>query len=103
MDIIKTAGFKVSALDVERHLLAHPDIADVAVVGLADEMYGQRVAAAVVLQEGCGPLSLDDLQHFLSDKLARYQMPRELRVLDALPRSLIGKVNKKDLAKQVFG
>jgi malonyl-CoA/methylmalonyl-CoA synthetase len=103
VDIIKSAGYKISALDIERHLLAHPSISDCAVVGLDDAMYGQKVAAVVVLERDASPMELQELNEWLSNLIPAYQLPRELIVLETMPRSLIGKVNKKDLVREVFG
>jgi malonyl-CoA/methylmalonyl-CoA synthetase len=97
VDIIKTGGFKVSALEIEEVLRTHPVIADCAVVGVADEEWGERVAAAVELRPN-GMLSLGDLQEWARARLAPYKMPRALRTVDALPRNAVGKVMKPAVA-----
>jgi malonyl-CoA/methylmalonyl-CoA synthetase len=97
VDIIKTGGFKVSALEIEEVLRAHPAIAECAVVGLADEEWGERVAAAVELRPGAD-LSLDDLQRWAREQLAPYKVPRGLKRVEALPRNAMGKVVKGDVA-----
>ncbi|KAG7256793.1 hypothetical protein CRUP_017544, partial [Coryphaenoides rupestris] len=76
VDIIKSGGYKISALDVERHLLAHPNITDVAVIGVQDQTWGQKVTAL---------------------HMAPYTIPTALLVLDQIPRNQMGKVNKKEL------
>ena len=101
VDIIKSGGYKISALEIERHLLLHPDITDVAVVGLPDITWGQRVAAVVVTVNGKS-ISLQDIREFCQDKIAEYQMPSKLKVLEAMPRNAMGKVNKKELVTKVF-
>jgi malonyl-CoA/methylmalonyl-CoA synthetase len=97
VDILKTGGHKVSALEIEEALRAHPSVLECAVVGLPDEEWGQRVAAAVVLHEG-QTLDLSSLRAWSSASLAVHKLPSRLLVLDALPRNTVGKVIKPALA-----
>jgi malonyl-CoA/methylmalonyl-CoA synthetase len=97
VDIIKTGGFKVSALEIEELLRLHPCIAECAVVGVADDEWGERVSAAVELRDGA-TLSLADLQLWAKPRLAPYKIPRDLRPLAALPRNAMGKVTKPEVA-----
>jgi malonyl-CoA/methylmalonyl-CoA synthetase len=97
VDIIKTGGFKVSALEIEEVLRSHPVIADCAVVGVADEEWGERVAAAVELRPNA-VLSLGDLQEWAKARLAPYKIPRAMCDVDALPRNAVGKVMKPAVA-----
>lgn len=97
VDIIKTGGFKVSALEIEEVLRSHPVIADCAVVGVADEEWGERVAAAVELRPNA-MLSLGDLQQWAKARLAPYKIPRAMCTVDALPRNAVGKVMKSAVA-----
>ncbi|XP_066290062.1 malonate--CoA ligase ACSF3, mitochondrial-like [Branchiostoma lanceolatum] len=101
VDIIKSGGYKISALDVERHLLAHDGIADCAVVGVSDMTWGQRVVALVVLREGAS-LSLGELKDWGKDRMPSYIIPSEIKVVPFLPRNAMGKVNKKELLKEFF-
>ncbi|OFV93750.1 MAG: long-chain fatty acid--CoA ligase [Acidobacteria bacterium RIFCSPLOWO2_12_FULL_65_11] len=93
VDIIKTGGYKVSALEIEEVLRRHPSIAECAVVGVADPEWGERVSAAVELREG-RRLSLDALQRWAKAELAPSKVPRALEVVGALPRNAVGKVVK---------
>ncbi|KIV77887.1 hypothetical protein PV11_09665 [Exophiala sideris] len=109
VDIIKTGGEKVSALEIERELLSLPEIEEAAVVGLPSEQWGQKVAAVVVLNEmgltggrGGKQWGVMDLRRAMKDRLANYKIPQELRVVKAIPRNAMGKVNKKTLIKDVF-
>jgi malonyl-CoA/methylmalonyl-CoA synthetase len=95
VDIIKTGGYKVSALEIEETLRGHPAIADCAVVGAPDETWGERVVAAVELRADA-TLTLDELQAWTRPLLATYKIPRELRLV-ALPRNALGKVVKTAL------
>jgi malonyl-CoA/methylmalonyl-CoA synthetase len=97
IDIIKTGGFKVSALEIEEVLRTHPAIAECAVVGVSDEDWGECVSAAVELRAGAS-LSLDDLQQWAKSYLAPYKIPRALRQVPELPRNAMGKVVKPDVA-----
>lgn len=99
VDIIKSGGYKISALEVERHLLAHPLITDVAVIGVRDATWGQKVTAVVQLQRGAS-LSLAELKAWAREHMAPYTIPTGLVVVEEMPRNQMGKVNKKDLLKQ---
>lgn len=93
VDIIKTGGFKISALEVEEVLREHPAVADCAVVGEADDEWGERVAALIELRPGAA-LELEDLQAWIKPRLAPYKVPRALRC-GPLPRNAMGKVIKR--------
>jgi malonyl-CoA/methylmalonyl-CoA synthetase len=97
VDIIKTGGFKVSALEIEDELRNHPAIAECAVVGVADDEWGQRVAAAVIVHDDHA-LDLDALRAWAKQRLAPYKVPTLLRVVDDLPRNPMGKVVKPEVA-----
>ena len=96
VDIIKSGGYKLSALEIENKLLAHPDIAEVAVVGIADRTWGEAVAAVVALK-GDGDMTVEDLKSWCDGKLSSYKVPKQLWVVDALPRNAMGKVVKPSL------
>ncbi|HEY3885143.1 MAG TPA: acyl-CoA synthetase [Vicinamibacterales bacterium] len=96
IDIIKTGGYKVSAIEIENALRTHPSIRDCAVVGVADEAWGERVAAVVELCDATG-LQLDPLREWLRDRLAPYKLPTVLHQLDRLPRNAMGKIDKARL------
>ncbi|KAJ1860941.1 hypothetical protein LPJ73_001181 [Coemansia sp. RSA 2703] len=100
VDIIKSGGFKLSALEIERELLEHPNVTDVAVVGIPDEEWGEVVAAAVVLRSGAA-LNISDLKPWCYERMARYKTPKMLKTVDALPRNLMGKLDKK-VVKALF-
>ena len=97
VDIIKTGGFKVSALEIEEILRAHPAIAECAVVGVADDEWGERVSVAVELTPG-STLSLEILQDWARLQLAPYKVPRAFTTVAALPRNAMGKVVKPEVA-----
>ncbi|MGA2371676.1 MAG: acyl-CoA synthetase [Candidatus Korobacteraceae bacterium] len=97
VDILKTGGHKVSALEIEEALRAHPAVAECAVVGVPDREWGERVAAAVVLKGEDG-LDLPSLRAWAKDFLAPHKLPSRLLVLDALPRNAMGKTVKPAIA-----
>ncbi|KAL3158739.1 hypothetical protein ABBQ32_011468 [Trebouxia sp. C0010 RCD-2024] len=101
VDIIKSGGYKISALEIENMLLTHPAVNECAVVGVEDEVQGQIVASILTCHPG-QEIELESLQGFAADKLAPYQIPKVLRVLDEMPRNAMGKINKKALVKSVF-
>ncbi|XP_047645680.1 malonate--CoA ligase ACSF3, mitochondrial isoform X7 [Phacochoerus africanus] len=101
VDIIKSGGYKVSALEVERLLLGHPSITDVAVIGVPDMTWGQRVTAVVALQEGHS-LSHRELKEWARGVLAPYAVPSELLLVEEIPRNQMGKVNKRELVRQFY-
>ncbi|WGI35376.1 o-succinylbenzoate--CoA ligase [Mycolicibacterium aubagnense] len=96
-DAIATGGLKVLPALVESALAGHPAIAECAVFGVADERLGQRVAVAVVLRPGAGPPTVADLRKHVSATLAVTAAPREVHVVDELPRRGIGKLDRRSL------
>jgi fatty acid CoA ligase FadD36 len=93
VDLIKTGGFRVGAGEVETVLLGHPGVSEVAVVGLPDDDLGQRIVAFVV-----GDADADALIDYVAQELSVHKRPREVRMVDSLPRNAMGKVLKKELA-----
>jgi malonyl-CoA/methylmalonyl-CoA synthetase len=98
VDIIKTGGFKVSALEIEEVLRTHPAIAECAVVGVEDPEWGERVSVAVELRPGAS-VGLEELQQWVKPQLAPYKIPRALAPVEALPRNAMGKVLKPAVAQ----
>jgi len=98
VDIIKTGGYKISALEIEEVLRTHPAVAECAVVGVEDAEWGERVCAALELAPACD-LTLSELQGWVKERLAPYKVPRALSVVRALPRNALGKVMKPEVAK----
>ncbi|MFZ5824711.1 MAG: acyl-CoA synthetase [Bacillota bacterium] len=95
VDIIKTGGYKVSALEIEEVFREHPAIRECAVVGLPDPEWGERVGLAVTGEA----IALDQLRAWAGERLAPYKLPTRLLRLDELPRNAMGKVTKPDLVK----
>jgi malonyl-CoA/methylmalonyl-CoA synthetase len=100
VDIIKTGGYKVSALEVEEALRTHPAITECAVVGVPDAEWGERVCAAVLLKAG-ETESPPELRDWAKERLASYKVPTRYLYVDAFPRNVMGKVTKPDV-KRLF-
>ena len=99
-DLIIRAGVNISPAEVERVLRTHPDVADVAVVGLADDLYGQQVAAAVVPRQQ-GVFDSEALAAFARDHLTSYKVPSTFVRVDPLPLNTNGKVSRRDVAQEL--
>ncbi len=95
VDLIKSGGYRIGAGEIETALLGHPGVQEAAVVGLPDEDLGQRIVAFVV-----GSAEPDELIEFVAGQLSIHKRPREVRIVDALPRNAMGKVLKKQLLSE---
>lgn len=100
-EIIITGGFNVSPSEVEDVLTSHPDIAGAAVVALPKSQGGEDVAAAIVLRDGV-ELEPEAIRDFCKTRLAAYKVPRRVIVVDDLPRSLIGKVLRREVRERLM-
>src|SRR6201996_3181665 len=105
-EMIVSGGENVYPIEVEKTLAAHSDVAEAAVIGVDDEQYGQRLAAFVVLEpgaqldQGAAP---ETLRQHVRENLANYKVPREISVLDELPRGNTGKILRAELQSRVSG
>jgi fatty acid CoA ligase FadD36 len=97
VDLIKSGGYRIGAGEIETALLGHPDVQEAAVVGLPDEDLGQRIVAFVV---GSSELNAEELISYVAQQLSVHKRPREVRIVDSLPRNAMGKVLKKQLLSQ---
>ena len=105
VDVIKSGGYKISAREIEDVLRRHPAVKDAAVVGLPDRVWGQRIAAAVVLieprNEEAAKRACEEIAAFAASRLADFKKPRDLRAVTELPRNALGKVQKHLLVKSL--
>jgi long-chain acyl-CoA synthetase len=99
-DMIISGGFNVYPSIIEGAIYEHPDVAEVIVIGIPDPHRGQAAKAFVTLRPGAPPLTLDALRAFLADKIGRHEMPAALELRDALPRTAVGKLSKKELVEE---
>lgn len=95
VDLIKSGGYRIGAGEIETVLLGHDGVDEVAVVGVPDEDLGQRIVAFVV-----GTAAPEALIEFVAQQLSAHKRPREVRLVDSLPRNAMGKVMKKELAQR---
>jgi fatty-acyl-CoA synthase len=93
-DVIKSGGEWISSVELENLLMGHPAIADAAVVGVPDERWQERPLAAVVLKDGQAATP-DELRAFLQDKVARWWLPERWAFVAELPKTSVGKQDKK--------
>ena len=101
-DMIKSSGFRLAPTEIEDAIIRHPAVRDDAVVGVPDEVMGQKVVAMIELEPGQTPSQelASDIIKSTMDVLAVYKLPREVVFLDAIPRTPTGKIIKKDLRKR---
>ncbi|MCK7627519.1 long-chain fatty acid--CoA ligase [Streptomyces sp. RS10V-4] len=98
-DVIKSGGEWISSVELENHLMAHPGVAEAAVVAVPDEKWGERPLATVVLTDGSA-LTYEELRAFLAERIARWQLPERWAVIPSVPKTSVGKFDKKVLRRQ---
>ena len=102
VDILKSGGYKLSALEIEEVLRECPSVLDAAVVGVADEAWGDRVVACVIPRPGAeGECTEEALRAFVRERLAPYKVPKTVRIMESFPRNPMGKVLKPELARDL--
>jgi fatty-acyl-CoA synthase len=101
-EMFKSGGENVYPAEVEQVLALHPGVRDVGVVGVTDATWGE-VGLAVVVQEPGATVTLDELNAFAAQRLARYKLPKRLAVADELPRNVTGKVSREQLRSDYDG
>jgi len=100
-DMIVKAGFSIYPVEIERLLLSHPSIAEVAVIGVPDQVHGEEIKACIVLREGA-ELTLAELADYCRERMARYKCPRYVQFYKQLPKNPSGRILKKKL-RQISG
>jgi fatty-acyl-CoA synthase len=101
-DIIVRGGENISPREIEEFLHTHPDIVDGHVIGVPDARYGEEVMAVIVLREGAPMLTVEGLREFCSGRIARFKIPRYLRIVDEFPMTVTGKVRKTEMRQQAI-
>ncbi|MFJ5772888.1 AMP-binding protein [Streptomyces sp. NPDC093094] len=101
-DMIIRGGENIYPREIEEFLYAHPKVADVQIVGVPHERYGEEVLACVIPRDPADPVTLEELRAFCDGRLAHYKIPSRLQVLDAFPMTVSGKVRKVELRER-FG
>ncbi|ARF58172.1 AMP-binding protein [Streptomyces gilvosporeus] len=100
-DMIIRGGENVYPREIEEFLYSHPKIADVQVVGVPDEKYGEEIAACVILRDPENPLTRDELARYCRSRLAHYKVPRYLEIVEEFPMTVSGKVRKVELRERL--
>ena len=95
-DVIKSGGEWISSMELENILMAHPDVAEAAVIGIADDKWGERPLAAVVLRPGAD-VSADKLRAFMAEQIPRWQLPERWCFIDEVPKTSVGKFSKRTM------
>ena len=98
-DVIKSGGEWISSVDLENAIMGHPDVAEAAVIGVPDPKWDERPLAAVVPVAGAS-VSFDELREYLGDKIAKWQLPEHWAYIDEVPKTSVGKFDKKTLRKK---
>ncbi|OBJ85979.1 AMP-binding protein [Mycobacterium gordonae] len=96
-DIVMRGGENISPREIEEFLYTHPDIVDAHVIGVPDERYGEEVMAVVKLRDGAAELTIEALREFCAGRIARFKIPRYLRIVDEFPMTVTGKVRKVEM------
>jgi len=99
-DMIISGGFNVYPRHIEEAIYEHPSVAEVTVIGVPDSYRGEAAKAFVALKPDAPSFSLDDLKAFLTDKVAKYEMPAALEFRPSLPKTAVGKLSKKELVAE---
>jgi fatty-acyl-CoA synthase len=98
-DLIKSGGEWISSVEVETLLINHPEVREAAVIAMPDERWGERPLACVALAEGSGGVSCEALREHLSSGLARWQLPDAFAFITEVPKTSVGKFDKKALRR----
>jgi fatty-acyl-CoA synthase len=96
-DMVIRGGENVYPREVEEFIYTHPDIVDAQVIGVPDERYGEELMAWVRLREGAEPMTAESLREFCAGKLAHYKVPRYVKVVEAFPMTVTGKIRKVEM------
>ncbi|MBO2464711.1 long-chain fatty acid--CoA ligase [Actinomadura violacea] len=98
-DVIKSGGEWISSVELENHLMAHPDVIEAAVVGVPDDRWQERPLASVVVREGAS-VTAAQLREFLSDRVPKWQLPERWAFIAEVPKTSVGKFDKKVLRRR---
>ena len=96
-DVIKSGGEWISSMELENLIMAHPSVAEAAVIGVPDDKWGERPLAAVVLAPNAAPVTPDELRAYLGERIPRWQLPERWAFIDEVPKTSVGKFQKTTL------
>jgi fatty-acyl-CoA synthase len=98
-DLVKSGGEWISSVQLESEIMAHPGVREAAVVGVADDKWGERPLALVVTREGA-KVTAEELRSFLRERVAKWWIPEDIRFIDEIPKTSVGKFNKAELRER---
>jgi acyl-CoA synthetase (AMP-forming)/AMP-acid ligase II len=98
-DLVKSGGEWISSVELENAIMGHPKVSEAAVIGIPDEKWSERPLACVVLEDG-EELTVDELASFLADRVPKWWIPKDMEVIDEVPKTSVGKFSKKTLREQ---
>lgn len=101
-DIVVRGGENIAPREIEEFLLTHPDIVDGHVIGVPDERYGEELMAVIKLRDGAPELTTEALRDFCAGRIARFKIPRYLRIVEEFPMTVTGKVRKAEMREQAI-
>ena len=99
-DMILSGGYNVYPRNIEDAIYQHPSVSEVTVIGVPDTYRGQSAKAFIKLRHGEKPFGLEELRGFLADKLGKHELPAEMELRDELPKTVVGKLSKKELVEE---
>jgi fatty-acyl-CoA synthase len=99
-DVIKSGGEWISSMELENLIMAHPSVAEAAVIGVPDDKWGERPLAAVVLRPDAAPVTPSELRAYLGERVPRWQLPERWCFIDEVPKTSVGKFKKTTLREQ---
>jgi len=99
-DMIISGGYNVYPRNIEEAMYQHPAVEEVTVIGIPDDYRGQSAKAFVKLKPGAAAFGMEEMRAFLADKLGKHEMPAEIEIRDALPKTPVGKLSKKELVAE---
>jgi fatty-acyl-CoA synthase len=100
-DLVKSGGEWISSVELEGHVLAHPGVAEAAVVGVASRRWDERPVVTIVTENGKAAPTLEELRTFLTDRVPRWWLPDHVVVVDEIPKTSVGKLDKRGLRRQL--
>ncbi len=100
-DLVKSGGEWISSVELEGHLLAHPAVADAAVVGVPSKRWDERPLAVIVAEDPQAPPTIDDLRDFLEQRVPKWWLPDAVEIVTEIPKTSVGKLDKKVLRGQL--
>src|SRR5947199_901 len=99
-DMVIRGGENIYPREVEEYLYAHPGIADVQVIGVPDQKYGEELMAWIVMRPGAEPLTAEQVREFCTGRLAHYKIPRYVHIVDGFPMTVTGKIRKAEMRER---